>query len=241
MKKTWDASVRWFHWINVLSILYLAGTGTLIWNADDFGIVGDHKVLLKTVHVIGGYVFVTNLLWRLVWAFIGNKSARWSALLPFGKGMLRKLQNQIRDIAAGQPTYSADHTPMARIMISVLLLLMISQGTTGLVLAGTDVYMPPFGSYFAEWVTEGDAERLSALKPGSREHVVDTAYSEMRGFREPFYELHKLVFFALLTFVVVHVAANVTAEVRFASGQISAMFSGYKPVPKQPEKAEEYD
>lgn len=241
MNKTWDASVRWFHWINVLSILFLAGTGTLIWNAGEFGIVGDHKALLKTVHVIGGYVFVINLLWRLIWAFVGSSSARWPVLLPFGKDMLRKLQQQIRDIAAGQPTYSADHTPLARIMISVLLMLMIAQGTTGLVLAGTDVYMPPFGGYFAEWVTEGDAERLAALKPGSRDFVVDDAYTQMRHFREPFYELHKLVFFALLAFIIMHIAANVIAEVCFATGQISAMFSGFKPAPKQPEKVEQID
>jgi len=47
----------------------------------------DAKIGLKQVHVIIGYVFVVNLLIRFVWAFIGNRYARWSALLPYRGGL----------------------------------------------------------------------------------------------------------------------------------------------------------
>ena len=62
----WDASVRWFHWINLLCLLGLIAVGVAILNNEALGLSSDGKILLKTVHVWIGYVFALNLLWRLV-------------------------------------------------------------------------------------------------------------------------------------------------------------------------------
>lgn len=80
----WDASVRWFHWLNLICILGLVAVGVAILNDKALGVTNDGKILLKTVHVWIGYVFVLNLLWRLIWAFIGEAHARWRAILPAG-------------------------------------------------------------------------------------------------------------------------------------------------------------
>lgn len=231
---TWDATVRWFHWINVLCVVFLGLSGTLILNDEAFGIEGAGKVFLKTVHTYVGYVFAVNLVWRLLWATFGSKNARWRALLPVGSGYLASLRAQLRDIRRSTATDYAGHSPLARLMIAVLLLLLISQALTGLLLAGTDLYMPPLGSLFANWVTDGSPERLALLQPGSTEHVVESSYQAMRDFRSPFKEIHEYGFFVLLAAVVIHVGANVLAEVRFATGQISAMFSGKKRAPVTP-------
>jgi len=71
----WDASVRWFHWINLLCLLGLIAVGVAILNDAALGVTSDGKILLKTVHVWIGYVFALNLLWRLAWAFIGGAHA----------------------------------------------------------------------------------------------------------------------------------------------------------------------
>ena len=84
----WDATVRWFHWINVLCVLGLIAIGVALLNDSALGISNDGKVLLKTVHVWIGYVFALNLLWRFVWAFVGGVYSRWSAILPVGPGYL---------------------------------------------------------------------------------------------------------------------------------------------------------
>ena len=78
--RVWDANVRWFHWINVLCILGLVAVGVVILNDKALGVSTDGKILLKTVHVLIGYVFALNLLWRLVWAFIGGVHARWRGM-----------------------------------------------------------------------------------------------------------------------------------------------------------------
>ena len=48
--KVWDRTTRVFHWVNVASVLSLITVGLLILNTKLFGIEGEAKVLLKTVH-----------------------------------------------------------------------------------------------------------------------------------------------------------------------------------------------
>jgi Ni,Fe-hydrogenase I cytochrome b subunit len=81
----WDRSVRIFHWVNVLCVLGLVAVGTVILNSKALGVTPDGKVLLKTVHVYIGYIFVLNLSWRLAWAFLGNRFSRWQSIIPFTK------------------------------------------------------------------------------------------------------------------------------------------------------------
>ena len=227
----WDGSVRWFHWINVIAIIGLIAVGTVILNGKALGVSGEGKILLKTIHVYIGYVFCLNLLWRLIVAFVaGNRFSRWGAILPTGAGF----SAYIKGAKAGQPPAYLGHNPVARLMVSLLFAVITIMAITGLVLAGTDVYMPPFGAFFADWVTGGDADKLAQLVPGSKEFVDKELYGEMRAFRTPFIKTHYFVFFVLLGAVILHIAAVVIAEQREKNGLISAMFTGRKVFAKQP-------
>lgn len=230
----WDKSTRWFHWVNFLCVLGLIGIGVMILYAKPLQIGGDGKVLLKVWHVYLGYVFAANLIWRFIWAFIGGHHARWKAFLPGGKGYLRSSVAYLRSFMMGDPKPYIGHNPIARLMITVIFLLLFTQAMTGLVLAGTDVYMPPFGSYIAEWVTNGDETKLAALKPGSKEFVNPEAYAEMRRFRAPIIETHLITFYMLVVALLLHITAVVLTELRSRSGIISAMFTGEKWFKKPP-------
>jgi Ni/Fe-hydrogenase 1 B-type cytochrome subunit len=231
----WDSSVRWFHWINALTIIGLIAVGTVILYGKDLGVSGEGKVLLKTVHVYIGYVFCLNLLWRLTMAFAaGNRFTRWGGILPMGEGLSQRLREFISGSKAGHAPAYLGHNPMARLMVSLLFSLLLIMAITGIVLAGTDVYMPPFGVFFADWVTGGDAERLAQLLPGSKEFVDKELYAEMRSFRKPFITTHYYIFFVLLTAVILHIAAVVITELREKNGLISAMFTGRKVFSKKP-------
>ncbi len=48
----------------------------------------------------------------------------------------------------------------------------------------------------AEWVTNGDADKLANLTPGSKDAVDPVAYDEMRSFRKPFITIHEYSFYA---------------------------------------------
>lgn len=229
----WDKTTRWFHWINVLCVLALIAVGVAILNGKALGVSGEGKILLKTVHVYIGYIFCINLLWRLIWGFVGNAYARWSAILP-GAGFMQQLRDYVQGAKAGEAPAWAGHNPMAKLMVSFLLVLLLAMGVTGIVLAGTDVYMPPLGGYFADWVTGGDPVKLAQLLPGSKDFVDPALYKEMRAFRSPFIEVHEIGFYVLLGAVLAHIAAVVITEVREGNGLVSAMFSGNKVFSKKP-------
>src|SRR5690606_29254807 len=149
----WDRTQRVFHWVNFLAVFTLAGIGTVILSADALGIPDDPGMIaLKTTHVYVGYVFVLNLAWRLVWAFFGGRFARWRALLPDGRDFGRRLGEFVSGFARGDAPFYLGHNPLARIFLSVLVLLLVVQAATGLTLAGTDVYMAPLGGAMREWV-----------------------------------------------------------------------------------------
>ena len=235
MYPVWDSSVRWFHWINVLAILGLIAVGTALLNDDALGISSAGKVLLKTVHVYIGYVFCLNLLWRLIVAFVaGNKFSRWDGILPMGAGFSERLRAYISGAKAGRAPSYLGHNPPGRVMVSLLFAALLIMAITGLVLAGTDVYMPPFGAFFADWVTDGDAEKLAQLVPGSKEFVDKESYDAMRAFRIPFITMHYYIFYVLLAAIVLHIAAVVITEQREKNGLVSAMFSGRKVFSEKP-------
>ena len=232
----WDRTTRLFHWINVICIIGLISVGVAILNAKTLGVSNDGKLILKTVHVYIGYVFAVNLSWRLLWGFIGNKFARWPAVLPFGRGYWQSLKEYSASVKSGTPQQYLGHNPLAKLMVAFFFILLTTQATTGLILAGTDLYLPPFGHEIAEWVTGSGEEhdKIVNLKPGSNADVDSKAYSEMRKFRKPIITTHVYSFYLILIAIFLHIAAVVVSEVKEKNGLISAMFSGNKIVTKKP-------
>ena len=230
----WDRSQRIFHWINVLAITALAGIGLVILNADALAIPDDPgMIVLKTTHVYAGYVFAANLAWRIVWGFVGGPNARWSALLPGGAGFGRRLRELIGGLLAGRAPAYLGHNPLARIVLTLLVLSMVVQAATGLVIAGTDVYMPPFGGQFREWAA-GDTHDPALVRPYAPETVDPDGYRAMREFRSPIVRTHEYNFLLLVTLAVIHVAAAAFGELREGGGLISAMFTGRKAFDRVP-------
>lgn len=231
--KVWDATTRVFHWLNVLCVLGLIAVGTVILNADALGATNDGKVILKTTHVWIGYVFVLNLLWRLVWGFIGGPYARWRAVLPFGRGYGAELSGELKAIREGRPQNYIGHTPLGRIAVTVLLGALLIQGATGLILAGTDLYMPPFGNSIAANIA-ADGLDPSQVRPYAPETVNPEAYQAMREMRAPVVETHEIMYFVLLALIVLHIVAVVLTELKHGGNIVSAMFSGRKAFPNPP-------
>lgn len=231
--KVWDRSVRLFHWINVVCVFLMIVIGLLILNGKYFGMSNDGKVMMKTIHVMVGYVFSLNLLWRIIWGFIGGKFSRWGRVLPGGKGYGAALGAYHKSIASDKPQYYQGHNPMGRIAVSFLLLLLTSQMISGLVLAGTDIYYPPLGSWIAEWIA-APGVNPAELVPYSPDLYNPDAVKEMRAFRSPYITLHVWGFYAISVMVVLHIAAMVFTEVKVGGGIISAMFTGKKYFPEKP-------
>lgn len=229
----WDANTRWFHWINLLCVLGLIAVGVAILNGKSLGLSTEGKILLKTVHVLIGYVFSINLLWRLVWAFIGGPHARWRAILPGGRGYLSEVRAYIAGFKAGQPGQYLGHNPLGRIAVTLLLFLLLVQAITGLILAGTDIFYPPIGSWIAAWIAAPGIDPAT-LMPYAKETYNMVAYDEMRAFRKPFITVHYYGFYILVATIIIHILAVIVTEIRESGSLISAMFTGKKIMDKPP-------
>ena len=236
----WDANIRWFHWINVLCVLGLIAVAVAILNAKTLGVSTEGKILLKTVHVLIGYVFTVNLLWRLIWAFIGSPEARWGAILPIGSGYLNELRAYIASCKAGQPRQYLGHNPVGRIAVTLLLFLLLIQAVTGLVIAGTDIFYPPIGSWIANWIAAPGVDP-GTLMPYAKDTYNMVAYDEMRTFRKPFISIHYYGFYVLLAVIAIHILAVVIAEIKEGNNLISAMFNGKKVLNETPVDTAEKD
>jgi Ni/Fe-hydrogenase 1 B-type cytochrome subunit len=229
----WDRPTRWFHWINFVCVVALAALGTAILFGKELGVTDGGKLLLKTTHVWFGYVFAVNLAWRIVWAFVGNRHASWSALLPFGKGYGAAFADYMRALFRGHVRPYLGHNPLARLMVSLLLFLLAAQAVTGLVLAGTDIYYPPFGSWIAGWIAAPGVDPATIV-PYDKTGIDPTAWEAMRAFRSPFLTVHYWTFYALLGLIVIHITGVVVTELREGGGIISAMFTGRKIIDGKP-------
>ena len=223
----WSGKIRLFHWINVIAITLLIFIGLVIFNAKLFGVSTDGKILLKTIHVIVGYVFAINLLVRLLVGFIGKTHERWADVLPFRKGFKQELV----DFKEHKKSAYKGHNPAGKLMVFALFFLMFTQLVSGLVIAGTDIYYPPFGNYFAESIAV-DKQNIEAIKPYSKDNVDETAYKAMRDIRSPFITAHVYAFYGLLFLIPLHILGVIIAERREKTALVSAMITGYKYLPE---------
>ncbi len=203
-------------------------------NDDALGLSPSGKILLKEIHVVLGYVMAVNLIWRFVWAFLGNRYARWSAILPYGSGFSGKLRAYGSAFLSGEPQEYVGHNPAARLAIAVLLLLLVLQAATGVILAGTDLFWPPFGGWFAGWVAAAgiDPAMVSTLAP---ETLDQTAYKAMRSFRGPVVAIHLYSFYALAAVILLHLIAVIVTEIHEGGSITSAMFTGRKILNRPPQ------
>ncbi len=232
--KVWDAPTRVFHWVNFISVILLILVGTLMLYKKDLGIVSlDAKIAIKELHVVIGYVFVLNLMIRLIWGFIGNRFARWSAILP-GAGFGNTVSAYIASIRRGEPQQFLGHNPLGRLAVVFMMLLLMSQAVTGLIRAGTDIYYPPFGSIFAAQVA-ADGVDPATIKPYDKTGTDATKYKALKEFKHIYGEVHYYTFFVLLAMILLHIFVVVRAEITEGEGLVSAMFSGRKILSKEPE------
>jgi cytochrome b len=225
--RVWDLQTRLFHWINFTSVIMLIFMGLVMLFKKELGITSvEAKIGLKTVHVIIGYVFVTNLAIRILWGFIGNKYARWRTLLP-SSGYMDTVRDYKKSIKQGEPLQYAGHNPLGQLAVVVIFLCLVTMAVTGLIRAGTDIYYPPFGSIAAEYVAQPGVDPDS-LVPYDTSAVDKEKYDALKVFKKPFGTVHIYTSYFLMFLIMVHIAAVIRVETKEGGGIISAMFTGRK-------------
>jgi cytochrome b len=109
----WDAPVRVFHWLMVLSF---AGA----WLTAE-------SERWRQVHVTLGYTIAALVGFRLVWGLIGTRPARFSSFVRGPAAVARYVGAALR----GRPEHHTGHNPAGAVAIVVLLLLALAVTATG--------------------------------------------------------------------------------------------------------------
>lgn len=232
--KAWDLNTRLFHWVNFLCVIMLSILGLIMLNKGAIGISGrEAGVGLKALHVTIGYVFTTNLIIRIIWGFLGDRHSRWSAMLP-GKNFGKELAAYKASVASGKPQTFIGHNPKGRISVLVLMTVFIVMMVTGLIRAGTDIYYPPLGQYFARQVA---AEGVSPadIQPYDKTGTDAEKLAELQEFKKPIGTTHIYGAYFLWLLILVHLVAVIRADAGGQGTLISSMFTGKKHLPREPE------
>ncbi len=111
----WDAFVRAFHWL-----LTLAFAGA--WLLGEFG------PGIMTWHFYFGYAVLGLIALRLVWGFVGPKSARFRSYFYAPKVVV----GYLRRVLKRSPSYWSGHNPVGGLYILLLLVVVGAIAVTGL-------------------------------------------------------------------------------------------------------------
>lgn len=135
----WDAPVRVFHWLLVLSF---AGA-----------YITAESERWRLVHVSLGYTLGGLVAFRILWGLMGTRYARFASFVRGPAAVMR----YVRGMLAGRPEHHVGHNPAGAVAIVLLLLLSIA-----ITLTGWATYNEVGGNWLEE-LHEGAANFMLAM------------------------------------------------------------------------------
>jgi len=209
-KYVWELPVRYYHWINFLSIVILSVTGYIIGNPPAIQSAAEASQsywfgTIRFIHFVTAYVFLCNFIMRLYWSFAGNRYANWRNFIPYSKRHWKDMWEVIKvDILqiknAENPNLG--HNALASFTYLLTFLAFLMQ-----VLTGFGIYADMSNSWFASlfvWVP--------ALFGGD----IATRY------------IHHLMMWFFILFAIVHVYLVFYHDYIERNGVTSSMIGGWK-------------
>jgi Ni/Fe-hydrogenase 1 B-type cytochrome subunit len=135
----WQLPVRAFHWINAFCILVLGVTGYIVGAPIAFQSAAEASFsywfgTVRFIHFTAAYLLLFNFLFRLYWAFRGNKYASWRNFLLTTRAQWRELFDVLRvDILQlrKKPLESTGHNALAGLTYFASFLVFLFQVFTG--------------------------------------------------------------------------------------------------------------
>jgi Ni/Fe-hydrogenase 1 B-type cytochrome subunit len=208
----YEAPLRLWHWVNALCIVVLCVTGYLIGKPPP-SVPGEASFnylfgYIRMIHFATGQVLALALLYRIVWAFLGNHHAHQLFLPPFwSRRWWGEVLHEIRWYAFIErtPKKYIGHNPLAQLaMFTLFLLPLLNSVFTGLALyaegAGTDSWWyAAFGWVFALY---GDSFSVHTI--------------------------HRLTMWVIVCFSMIHIYVAVREDIMSRQSLVSTMISGWR-------------
>jgi Ni/Fe-hydrogenase 1 B-type cytochrome subunit len=148
----WEFPVRLFHTFTVLCILTLTVTGLIMgraWSLSGAGEAWEGYWFgwVRFLHFAAAYILVFNIVFRLYWAFVGNRFSRWREYVPVSGVQWRKVWSALRVYLWLEPwprDPALGHNPLQGIAYLGVVVLMAFQVAAGfgLYAAMSDAWLP---------------------------------------------------------------------------------------------------
>lgn len=209
----WELPVRIFHWVMVLSMIFLVITGFIIAsppaisNSTEPVFLGGFAFVRK-IHFISAYILIANVIFRLYWSIVGNEFANWRNFFPYTKKGLKNIIYVLKvDILLMEDkkhklsNISIGHNYLASLSYSIMMILFLIQAASGLALF-SDNSRWWFPKMFG-WITASFGD-------------ISVRY------------FHHISTWVFLAFIIVHVYLVMYHDYLEARGEASAMISGNK-------------
>ncbi len=210
----WSSVVRFFHWTTAFSTLILIATGFVIANppALNSNLEASQSFwfgYIRAIHLITAVILVAVVIFRIYWAFVGNRFASWRNFIPFTKKGMHNIWHVIKVDILLMPdkedklsNISIGHNYLAAFSYLIMTFLFILQFSTGFAL-------------------------MSATS--------DWWFTNMFSWILPFFGgdilvryIHHISTWIFMTFIIVHVYLVLYHDYVDARGEASSMISGYK-------------
>lgn len=207
--RVWELPVRVLHWTVVGAVVVLAVTGFYV-GRPLITVTGDTGFLMGTmryIHLAAAWVFSVAIACRVVWAFIGNRWARWDQFIPVHQSRRRWIGSTLKYylFMRRQPPPAAGHNPLAGLTYMVVFVMFLVQIVTGLALAAL---ANPRGWlwFLVGWVFELGSVPAVRL-------------------------VHHMIMWLTIGFVIHHVYSASLIDIEEKSGLLSSIVTGYKRLP----------
>lgn len=206
----WELPVRFYHWLNALSIVVLCATGYMIAKPPALmysGEANDRYLFgwIRYLHFVAAYIFLFNFIFRLYWGFVGNKYANWKNFIPTGKGFFKEMWHVIRlDILQlkGKEHFAVGHNALAGFIYFMTFIAFVIQTLTGF-----GLYAAMSGFWFA---------KLFAWIPG---FIGNDFWLR---------QVHHIFMWFFILFSVIHIYLVFYHDYVEGRGEISSMGGGWK-------------
>jgi len=192
-KRIWDLAIRLFHWSLVFffTVAYLTG--------DD----------AESLHAYSGYIIIGLLVFRLLWGFIGTRTARFSSFIYSPAETLR----YAKAFVSRHPIHYVGHNPLAALMVFALLFSIAFTCWSGLEAYAAEGKGPLAGN-------------KTLLIPGAMADDDEHERSRRHGGSELWEDLHEAAANLTLFLVFIHIAGVLLASVVHGENLIKSMITG---------------
>lgn len=202
---TWLVPSGVFHWINAIGVLLLIFLSFIMMFRTELGFSGlEAKNALKFIHSLVGFLVLANLLVR---GYRRLRYGKQNAVVVTRSEIMSYTSEKLR--RPMQPANGARSS--SRLVVLLMFALLTVSTSSGIIRAGTDLYLPPVGYIVKFWIADDSSAPVS---PASMDNIDKRNHHLLNQIKIPFGLIHRWSAYFLMALIVLHVIISSDLGIR---------------------------